>query len=347
MHRNFQQLTFRGQVRRLRAVAVAVLQDYSLHLHRLRFRALETNLLFQVQDVDGCRYALRIGIAGRYGAEDHELETRWLVALRRDTDLLVAEPVARIDGGYVTQAVLPEIPRPLECVLFRWIPGCPLAESLSPHAYTELGRAMARLHEHAASFPVPEDRRPHRWDRVFYRPDEPVAFFHDEHRQLFSTADLRLLSEVTRRADDHLHKIREAGQLPRLLHGDLHMGNVHMHRGALYLLDFEDLKWGYPVQDLAVTLFYGRDRADYGHLRQALRRGYESLLPWPAHDSDELELLMAARSLRLLNYVLRRQPDPREYAQRVLQRLRDFTGSGRRHPRQPARAPRSSGIPEA
>jgi hypothetical protein len=35
-------------------------------------------------------------------------------------------------------------------------------------------------------------------------------------------------------------------------------------------------------------------------------------------------LLMAARSLRFLNYVLRRQQDPRDYAARVLRRLREL-----------------------
>lgn len=325
MRKTFRQLTLRGQLQRLRAVAAEILLDYPLRVRRLRFLAMETNVFFRVDGEDGSRYALRVGTAGRHGAEDHELETRWLAALARETDLHVIEPVARTDGGYVTRT--PEIPSAslpaaLECVLFRWVPGRHLAEHLSCRTYHDLGRAMARLHEHAASFVVEPERQPLAWDRVFYRPDEPVLLFRGEHRHLFGEEDLALLDEVRRKADAHLRELAGDGLPPRLLHGDLHMWNVHVHRGSLHLLDFEDLKWGHPVQDLSVTLFYGRDRHDYADLRDALRKGYESRLPWPAAGWEQIDLLMGARSLRFLNYMLRRQQDPRDYAARVLRRLR-------------------------
>lgn len=329
MPKTFQQLTLRGQLRRLRALAGEVLRDYPVRVRRLRFLALQTNVFFRVDGEDGERYALRVGTAGRHGAEDHGLEIRWLNALKRETDLHVIEPVARHDGGAVTQAALAGTRGALECVLFRWVPGRPLTERLSSRTYHNLGRAMARLHEHAASFPLEPGRRPLAWDRVFYRPDEPVLLFGREHRPLFSREDLALLGEVAERADDLLRELAGGGVRPRLLHADLHMGNVHVYRGALHLLDFEDLKWGHPVQDLSVTLFYGRDRPDYSDLRDALREGYETRLPWPAAGWDQIDLLMGARSLRLLNYVLRRQPDPRNYAARVLRRLREIAPGAR------------------
>lgn len=320
MPRPFPQLTRRGQLRRLRRAALEALLEYPLNVRRVRLLAIETNLFFRVDTETSDRYALRVGTARARGG-DPELEVQWLHALRRDTDLHVAEPVPRSDRGIGTRVSLPEVPTLLDCTLFRWVPGRRLVECLSCRNYHELGRMAARLHEHAASFPVPADRQPTGWDRVFYRLDEPVLIFREEHRHFFSAADLSLLSEAVRRADNHLRGLAGGQQPPRLLHGDLHMWNVHVHRGVLHLLDFEDLKWGHPVQDLAVTLFYGRDRPDYPNLRQAFREGYETRLAWPFQDRDELELLMAARGVRLLNQILPSHPDPRGYAARLLRRL--------------------------
>ena len=45
----------------------------------------------------------------------------------------------------------------------------------------------------------------------------------------------------------------------RILHNDLHQWNVRIYRGRLSPIDFEDLMWGWPVQDIATTLYYHLD----------------------------------------------------------------------------------------
>jgi Ser/Thr protein kinase RdoA (MazF antagonist) len=71
--------------------------------------------------------------------------------------------------------------------------------------------------------------------------------------------------------------------------------------------------WGAPVQDIAITLSYGRSRPDYGELRQAFREGYERRRTWPVEFDGQLELLMAARRVMFVNYVLRTDPEPEEF----------------------------------
>ena len=45
----------------------------------------------------------------------------------------------------------------------------------------------------------------------------------------------------------------------QLIHADLHMGNVIDQNGELHIIDFDDAGFGYPSQDLSISIFYLRD----------------------------------------------------------------------------------------
>jgi Ser/Thr protein kinase RdoA (MazF antagonist) len=109
-----------------------------------------------------------------------------------------------------------------------------------------------------------------------------------------------------------------------LIHGDLHYWNVHFYRGELYVIDFEDINLGYPVQDIAVTLYYGRHREGYKEWKAAFKQGYSSLRKWPVEDESTIETLMAARSVMFINYVARIDPSPEEYINQRCEELEHF-----------------------
>jgi len=280
--------------------------------------------MFRVDAEDGERYVLRIYSDEETTLRDNLAEMFWLNALRRDTDLYVTEPVIRRDGGYVTVVNAPGVPGERRCALFRWIPGRCLAYYLSPEKYYQLGRIMAQLHDHAESLDLPTDIQPKRWDRVFYYPDEPVVYSSAEYRHLFSSEQITVLDEVVGRADRLFEELYadERGRI--LIHGDLHFWNVHVYRGKLYMIDFEDVMLGYPLQDVAITLYYGRDRGDYDALCGAFRQGYTSLRQWPVQRSGQLEILMAARKAMFINYVARVDPSPQEFIEEGCKSLRHF-----------------------
>jgi Ser/Thr protein kinase RdoA (MazF antagonist) len=81
---------------------------------------------------------------------------------------------------------------------------------------------------------------------------------------------------------------------------------------------------GYPVQDVAITLSYGRERGGYGEWRAAFRQGYTSLRAWPAESERQIKTLMAARTVTFVNYVARIDPSPQEYIDRRCEALRQF-----------------------
>ena len=164
----FESLTPIGQIRRLRAVARAALQEYAISVRQLSLLTVDTNTIFRVDATNGDRFVLRISTPGQHSLNDNLIELAWLTALARDSTLKVVTPVADQRGDYLTRVALPTIAEERRCVLFRWVPGRPLASRVSPaHAYT-LGTIMAALHDHAGTVWLPPSLTPMTWHTVFY-----------------------------------------------------------------------------------------------------------------------------------------------------------------------------------
>jgi Ser/Thr protein kinase RdoA (MazF antagonist) len=286
---------------------------------------VETNTMFKVQSSEGENFVLRIYSDEETTLTENQTEIFWLQALLRDTEIKVSEPVARKDGEFISIADVPGVPGEKRCVLFRWIPGRVLEKHLNPANYFKLGQVMARLHDHSESLrPLPSSIRPKRWDQVFYYPDEPVVFNTAPYQHLFPPKCLAVINDVISIADEEFTRLYADLARQIIIHGDLHYWNVHLYRDQLYVLDFEDVMLGYPVQDVAVTLYYGRDRDQYPDLFAAFKDGYTSLRAWPVERIGQLDTLMAARSVNFINYVARIDPSPEEYIQEKCDELKDF-----------------------
>ena len=320
----FTDLTEIGQRRRLRTLAMHALEAYDLVPIRVRLLSQETNTMFRVDAEDGERYVLRIYSPEDTILEDNQVEIYWLRCILRDTDLKVTEPVPRRDGTFINRISVQGAPGERRCVLFRWAPGRALEEQLSLDAYTRFGAIMAQLHEHAASLTIPTNLRPKRWDRVFYYPDEPVVYNRDAYQHLFPR-DLRgTMDAVVERANNFLQDLHQDEAQRMLIHGDMHHWNVHLYKDELYVIDFEDAMLGYPLQDIAITFYYGQDHAQFQAFCDAFEEGYSSLRPWPVEEQGQLETLWAARKAMFINYVARIWPDPVDFIERGCRYLQDY-----------------------
>lgn len=323
----FADLTPRGKHRRLRTLALKALEEYDLDIQDVRFLTEETNTMFQVRTRDGERLVLRIYSDEETTLVENRAEMYWLHAIARDTDIRVTEPVLRVDGEAISVLSAPGVPGERRCALFRWVPGRPLEEDRQPAFYAALGSTMARLHEHASSLnPLPPDIQPKMWDKVFYYPEEPVVYREPAYRQFFPPQRLDVLEAVIIRAETLFSKLFDDPSGLILIHGDLHYWNVHVHRGQVHIIDFEDIMRGYPVQDVAVTLYYGRHREDYPALRAAYEAGYTHIRPWPAANEYQLQTLMAARTVMFINYLVRISDAPEEYLEGWFEGLEQYLG---------------------
>ena len=195
-----------------------------------------------------------------------------------------------------------------------------LDRALSRANLAAYGELAARLHEHARTFEPSPAFDIVRYDRVFPF-DEPVVLF-DEARSAFASGAQREVfaagAELVQRAIDALRR-REP---MRVIHGDLHRWNVLIDGGRAAAFDFEDLSWGWPVQDIAIALYYLDDEPDYPSMREAFRAGYERVRPWPDRTDREIDVFVAGRALVLANDVeLLEEPEYRAEGPRWMERF--------------------------
>jgi len=80
----------------------------------------------------------------------------------------------------------------------------------------------------------------------------------------------------------------------------MHPGNAKLHGGKLGILDFDDSLWGFPIQDIGITLFHLARYAESEQLRQAFRAGYQRTRPWPERYDGEVEHHIDARLLDMI-----------------------------------------------
>jgi Ser/Thr protein kinase RdoA (MazF antagonist) len=307
--KDFAQLTNRGRALRLRRMALVALQRYDLDVKRVRLLSNDLNGIFRVDIAGGQKVVLRVCLPETgHGLPEIRSEMMWLAALSRDTDLGVPEPFANRDGKLVTTVEVAGVPQARHCVVFGWMPGPNLAERLTPENVQKLGELSAQLHIHAETFRPPQGFSIKTADKVFPFGDH-VVLFDQTHGDLVTPARRELFERVEKRVQAALDELYADQQGLRVLHYDLHDWNVKVFRGKLYALDFEDLMWGYPVQDIAITFYYWQGRPQVGELREAFRRGYEKHGDWPERSPGQIDTFIAGRGLDLVNFILQ-DPNP-------------------------------------
>jgi Ser/Thr protein kinase RdoA (MazF antagonist) len=325
--KDFYSLTYRGRAQRLRKIALAALEDYDLDADRVRLITNSYNGIFRVDTSGGQKYVLRVCLPLEHTREQIHSEMVWLHALRRETDLLVPQPLITRNGDFFTIKEAAGVPEPRHCVIFSWVPGRDLDQQLTVENMTRFGAFAARLHKHAGAFdPTEGFSVSYRFDQVFPF-NEPVILFEEAHRELLPPERRALFQNVVERVGSAIGRLKASGEPLRILHGDLHRWNVKVYRGKIGAFDFEELMWGWPVQDIATTLYYFYGEETYPALRDTFQGGYTTVAPWPERYPGEVDTFIAGRSLVLANTVLQdlapewRAEAPR-YFERTEKRLR-------------------------
>jgi Ser/Thr protein kinase RdoA (MazF antagonist) len=283
-------LTRIGRLRRIAALARVALSSYGLEPARLRLLADDSNTIYQVDSEQG-RFVLRVGRGGVIGHSVEQVgsEVSWLAAIARDHAGRAPVPVATPAGDLLVRASHPGVPETRTCVLFGWLPGALLDRHLTRTNLEAYGALAAALHEHAAGFAPASGATPLRWDRIFPF-DEPAVLFDEFPGGSIYRDTADLVAE----------RLRSMPGPMRLIHGDLHVWNVLVHRGETAAIDFEDHMWGWPAQDLGVALYYLHGRPGFPDMEAAIRRGYERVASWPEH----VTAFIAGRTLVLANDVV-------------------------------------------
>ena len=283
----------------------------------VRLAAESFNTIFRVAG-DGRAYALRISPAERIHAEGTEIvEASWMRELRAGGIICPPEVFDSLDGGPVVRQAHAGVPGARECMLFDWVEGVPLSETMNLDAAQEMGRLAAQLAESAPTVDQPTEP-PLIADRVLY--------WQIEIRLPQLVAHRSLVDEALERAQGVLDELwAHRAHTAQLIHGDLTPPNVVVGDGRLVPIDFQDLVWGFDVQDLAISLSSLARFDDAEALREQFRSGYEDIRAWPDLDDATLAGLVAGRRLHQLNLSLTlRRPGLSRHIDRVLSLIAEW-----------------------
>lgn len=311
--KSFQNLTNLGKVRRLRHVALSALAHYDLDVTRVRLITNDMNCIFRIDTHSGEKWILRVTKPECGHNRNHVIaEMDWLAALARDTTIDVPQPLPTRDHALLVEISVPGVPEARLCEIFSWVPGTDLADNFSLENMALLGELSAYLHKHALTYSPPGNLDLLTFDRVFPFP-EPVVLFDDSYRSFLTPTQYQLFQKMVERIQLSINHLINSGTPMRIIHGDLHPWNVRYHHGILSPIDFEDLMWGWPVQDIATTLYYYQDEANFSDIRAAFQEGYQKISPWPERYPEEINNFIAARGIGLLNFIFQNNDRERKH----------------------------------
>lgn len=292
----FQALSARAQVMRLRVAAAEALAAWPVHVSRVRLLFHGHNTTFRVECTDGSRCALRLNVNSRKTPAGLLAEMSWMQALAADTDVRLPVPQRTVDGRLTAEVHVPSLGRAIPAALFSWLRGPNLEKVVTPVHLRALGRTTAALHTHAERWSLPAGAElpttDHYWSDTYPMLTATHPTMTDARRALFAT----VLDQVRR-----VTPLVSATGPHHALHADLHLGNAKWYRGQLSIFDFDDCLWGARVHDLAITTYYIQPHREWV---DALLEGYSSVRELPVLPDDQFQTLLAARNLLLIDEML-------------------------------------------
>jgi Ser/Thr protein kinase RdoA (MazF antagonist) len=316
------------QVLRLRKLALVACRAYELKPLRITLlkHSLNTTFFLETASCGGRRpahrperYVIRIHRPGYQDAEAIRSELLWLQAIRRDTNLVVPEPVFSAAGDATVHVSAEDIPDPRICTLLRWLDGTTARPPLRPWLLRRVGRFLAELHAHGQQFSAAQPLARKRWDLEGLRgaavgadPDQALAQMKPAQRALHCRAATHVRAAMDALGD--------GAQVFGLIHSDLFSENLLVYRGDVRAIDFDGSGWGYYLYDLAVVLTELRQAADYPAMVAELLRGYRELRQLSRRDEQFLDTFICGRIMVHSAWVATHRHDPavRDYADSLL-----------------------------
>ena len=86
-----------------------------------------------------------------------------------------------------------------------------------------------------------------------------------------------------------------------IIHGDLHLGNIHFNENQITLFDFDHCAYGWRAYDLVTSFFLPEAQ------RESFFKGYETLRPLTQNERTMLPIFFKLRGLWDIGDVLATQ----------------------------------------
>jgi Ser/Thr protein kinase RdoA (MazF antagonist) len=319
--KQFQDLSKKGQIERLRPIAFEACRAFGIDAKSIRLVFHGFNTTFRIQTPEGKKHALRINVCSESSLGQLAAEVGWVRALELDGRVGVASPIPTPAGQFVVSIPGP-LGRPVNCVLYSWLEGTLAKRVATPVTVRLLSQATAELHRQATEWSVPSQCQ--------FKPLPDLFYGHP-----FALPQTSVFARTYQKAAALFNKLQQRPRIP--VHYDLHLGNAKVHKGRLFIFDFDDAVLAWPILDLAVTIHSLRRRSNGAELEEAYWHGLDGQSYLQDWEESDFESLVAIRGLFIANEILSSiHPEFRQQAARQVEQtqrwLEDFEKTGRYDP---------------
>lgn len=248
------------------------------------------------------RYTLRVHRPDYQSPDTIKSELAWLAALRRDTDLPIAEPIAGADGKLLQHFTTPS-GQGRHAVLFRFLAGGePSMDRDLERLFATLGTYAAKLHCHATNWPRPSGFVRQAWNaESILDADGPWGNWRlapgvtDANRPMIEHATQILRQRL---ADYGMGEDRYG-----LIHADMRLGNLLVDGDTVSLIDFDDCGFCWFTYDFAASISFYETHPAVPQLKAAWLDAYQKVRPLTAADMASVDSMILLRRMALLAWI--------------------------------------------
>ncbi len=269
---------------------------------RLELINLSENHTFLVRQRDGNKTILRVHRPGYHKLEHIRSELAWMAALRRQAG--IATPIALTGAdGELVQIIQLRGAENRFAVLFKFEEGEEPQESADLVApFKQLGVLAARCHAHVERWKLPQNFSRLTWDAdTILNAEAHWGDWRDGpgvSQEIISVLALGE-TEMHRR----LSAYGRASDRFGLIHADMRLANLLIHKGETKLIDFDDCGFGWFGYDFAAAISFFEDAPIVPELFQSWLEGYLSVRELTRADIDMIDTLILLRRYALLAWI--------------------------------------------
>jgi len=271
----------------------------------VRLLSESENKIFLVEDSERSdKFVIRVN-SGRLGYHKPPMiasELMWLMALRRDTDIVVPEVMHALDGSLVQTISAPDMDKPRHAVIYSFLPGTEPPEDQLVPGFERLGEISARMHLHARDWePPPAFQRPSWLPDVIF--EDRLNWGRWQDGVGVESETLELLSRLEAMVRERAARLPTGREYFGLIHADLRLANLLVEGDRTAIIDFDDCGPGWYLFDLASALSFLEERPDVPELIACWLKGYRKVSDVPADIEEEIPTFIMMRRLQLMGWV--------------------------------------------
>lgn len=259
------------------------------------------NHTFLIETPGQGRFTLRLHRAGYQSIPSIESELAWLMALRRDTALAVAEPVPGRDGRLLQSVETSHGPG--LAVLFRFVDGAePQPDDQLDELFVTLGRYAATMHNHVTTW-----QRPAAFERQVWQAttilDTDGLWGDWRMAPGVIPANRAVLDRLESALWQRLSAYGTGEDRYGLIHADMRLGNLLVDGPQVTLIDFDDCGFCWFAYDFAAAISFHETSPAIPALRAAWLKGYQPVRPLTAEDVAAIDSMVMLRRMALLAWI--------------------------------------------